>query len=255
MAGVSDTTRWILGGGRQPVNAMELAVERLGSAVRLGVFPVGTQLPPERELASLMGVSRATVREAIRLLAEQGTLAAYRGRTGGTFVVEAPDRPELAEVQAAFAARQTNLVEVLDQRWAVETAVAELAAQRATPEQIATMRELLTAMEAAHDDTDTYRRLDTELHLLLGQAAHSRRLVELLVQSHRELADLMALVPHSPDIRRHSSGQHRSLVRAIDRRRPRDARDAMDEHVAGTASFLMGLVGTGSAASRLARRP
>jgi DNA-binding FadR family transcriptional regulator len=222
---------------------MELAVERLGSAVRLGVFAVGTRLPPERELAAIVGVSRTTLREAIRLLTEQGTLEAHRGRTGGTFVVREPEPPALAEVRQAIVDRGTSLAEILDQRWAVETAIAELAAKRATPVQVAAMKELLPAMEAAHEDTATYRRLDTEFHLLLGEAARSARLGELLAQAHRELADLMAAVPHSPDIRRHSSAQHRRLVQAVERHRPEHARRAMDEHVAATASFLVGLVG------------
>lgn len=239
--GLTASARWILGSRAQP-NPMELAVERLGSALRLGVFPIGTRLPPERELAALVGVARSTLREAIRLLTEQGTLEAHRGRSGGTFVVCEPPPPPLSDVRAAMARGGTSLAEVLDQRWAVETAVAELAARRATPVQVAAMRDLLAPMAAAHDDTATYRRLDTEFHLLLGEAARSARLGELLAQSHRELADLMAAVPHSRDIRRHSSEQHRRLVRAVERHRPEQARAVMDEHVAATASFLVGLV-------------
>lgn len=241
--GLTASARWILGSRAQP-NAMELAVERLGSALQLGVFPIGTRLPPERELAALVGVARSTLREAIRLFTEQGTLEAHRGRAGGTFVVRQPAPPPLSDVRAAMSQDGTGLAEILDQRWAVETAVAELAARRATPDQVAAMHDLLSPMEGAHDDTATYRRLDTELHLLLGEAARSTRLGELLAQSHRELAALMAAVPHSSDIRRHSSEQHRRLVRAIERHRPDQARAAMEEHVAATASFLVGLVGT-----------
>lgn len=226
---------------------MELAVERLGSSVRLGVFPIGTQLPPERELAALVGVSRATLREAIRLLTEQGTLESHRGRSGGTFVVRQPTPPSLAEVRHRLAEQGTTLTEILDQRWAVETAVAELAARRALPEEVVALQALLPLMEAAHEDTVTYRRYDTEFHLLLSECGRSVRLAELLAQSHRELADLMSLVPHSPDIRRHSSEQHRRLVRAIENRRPAQARKVMAEHLAATASFMVGLLGADDA--------
>jgi DNA-binding FadR family transcriptional regulator len=222
---------------------MELAVERLGSSVRLGVFPVGSQLPPERELASIIGVSRSTVREAIRLLTEQGVLESHRGRTGGTFVVGEPRHPSLAQIRADLRERETSLAEILDQRWAVETAVAELAAQRADRTQVAALRALLPLMEATHDDTASYRAHDTEFHLLLGECAGSSRLGQLLAQSHRELAEIMAVVPHSAEIRRHSSAQHRRLVRAIEKGRPDQARSIMDEHVSATASFLVGLVG------------
>ncbi|MEO6652000.1 MAG: FCD domain-containing protein [Ilumatobacteraceae bacterium] len=234
-------------GGRGSVNAMELAVERLGSSVRLGVFPIGTQLPPERELAGVVGVSRATLREAIRLLTEQGTLESHRGRTGGTFVVRRPTPPSLAQVRHRLAEQSTTLTEILDQRWAVETAVAELAARRATRQEVVALHALLPLMEAAHDDTFTYRRYDTEFHVLLSECGRSVRLAELLAQSHRELADLMSLVPHSPDIRRHSSEQHRRLVRAIENERPAQARKVMAEHLAATASFLVGLLGVDDA--------
>jgi DNA-binding FadR family transcriptional regulator len=239
---LSKSAGWVVG-ARGAVNPIELAVERLGSSVRLGVFPVGSQLPSERELASLIGVSRTTVREAIRLLTEQGTLESHRGRRGGTFVVSEPRPPSMADVARQLAERGTSLTEILDQRWAVETAVAELAAIRAQPGEVDRLRSLLPLMEEAHDDTVTYRRHDTEFHLLLGECARSTRLGELLAQSHRELADLMAGVPHSTEIRRHSSDQHRRLVRAIERRRPDLAREVMAEHLAATASFLVGMVG------------
>ncbi|MDH4309240.1 MAG: GntR family transcriptional regulator, partial [Acidimicrobiia bacterium] len=211
MVKLSMSAVWVIGARNQP-NGMDLAVERLGSAIRLGVFGVDTRLPAERELASIIGVSRATLREAIRLLAAQGSLEAHRGRGGGTFVVRAPHPPTITEVTAELAMRGTSLTEILDQRWAVETAIAELAARRATKAQLERMKALLPLMEAAHGHTETYRRHDIEFHLLLGEAALSTRLGELLAESHRELAGLMSAVPHSSEIRRSSSDQHRRLV-------------------------------------------
>jgi DNA-binding FadR family transcriptional regulator len=244
---LTPSAKWILGSRSHP-NALEVAVERLGSALRLGVFPIGSRLPPERELAALVGVGRSTLREAIRLLAEQGTLEAHRGRTGGTFVVRSPEPPPLSSVRAELATSGRSLTEILDQRWAVEAATAALAARRASRDHVTAMRDLLPRLEAAHDNPPTYRTLDTSLHLLVGEAAASVRLGELLAQSHRELADVMAAVPHSAEIRRHSSEQHRRLVRAIERGQPNQARSVMEEHVTATASFLIGLVGAASVA-------
>src|ERR1700742_3846143 len=68
-------------------NAFEVTVERLAQSIRLGVLADGEQLPPERELADLLGVSRVTLREAIKALREGGLVESRRGRGGGTFVV------------------------------------------------------------------------------------------------------------------------------------------------------------------------
>src|SRR5439155_8885032 len=67
-------------------NAFEITVERLAQAIRLGVVPRGERLPPERELAERLQVSRVTLREAIGALREAGLLESRRGRAGGTFV-------------------------------------------------------------------------------------------------------------------------------------------------------------------------
>src|SRR5882757_907335 len=68
-------------------NAFEITVSRLAQAIRLGIVQVGERLPPERELAEQLRVSRVTLREAIRALREAGYLQSRRGRTGGTFVL------------------------------------------------------------------------------------------------------------------------------------------------------------------------
>src|SRR5487761_2467971 len=68
-------------------NAFEVTVERLAQSIRLGVLVEGDRLPPERELADKFGVSRVTLREAIRALRDAGLVESRRGRGGGTFVV------------------------------------------------------------------------------------------------------------------------------------------------------------------------
>src|SRR4026207_1121288 len=81
----------------EPVQApttFEETVERPGSAIRLGLLSPGHQLPPERELADQLGISRSTLRQAITTLVQSGHLKSVRGRGGGTFVVQEPPLPE-----------------------------------------------------------------------------------------------------------------------------------------------------------------
>src|SRR5687768_2170188 len=74
----------------QPPTTFEETVERLGTAIRLGLLAPGTQLPAERELAEQLGISRSTLRQALTTLVQSGHLVARRGRAGGTFVAEEP---------------------------------------------------------------------------------------------------------------------------------------------------------------------
>ena len=75
-------------------NAFEVTIERLAQSIRLGVLVEGDRLPPERELAETFGVSRVTLREAIKALRDVGLVESRRGRGGGTFV--AAPRPQRA---------------------------------------------------------------------------------------------------------------------------------------------------------------
>src|ERR687893_140088 len=76
----------------QAVTTFEETVERLGTGIRLGLLPPGSQLPPERDLAEQLGISRSTLRQALTALTQSGHLVAVRGRGGGWFVAASPQR-------------------------------------------------------------------------------------------------------------------------------------------------------------------
>jgi GntR family transcriptional regulator, transcriptional repressor for pyruvate dehydrogenase complex len=108
--------------------AFEETVERLGTAIKLGLLPPGTRLPPERDLCAKLGIARSTLRQALVALGQSGHLHATRGRGGGTFVADPqpPSLPPSADVLAGWR-------EICDQRMTVEVGIAVLAAERATP--------------------------------------------------------------------------------------------------------------------------
>ncbi len=112
-------------------NTFEQTVERLASAIRLGVVETGQRLPPERELADQLHVSRVTLREAIKALQQAGYVTVSRGRTGGTVVVYDPRQRKQGD--AKRIAKSLGASEVLDAlayRSVVEPGAAELAASR-----------------------------------------------------------------------------------------------------------------------------
>jgi len=108
--------------------AFEETVDRLGTAIKLGLLAPGSQLPAERELCARLGISRSTLREALTALSQSGHVFTTRGRSGGTFVCD--PHPPAIPASALMLARWR---ETCDQRMAVELGVAVLAAERAEP--------------------------------------------------------------------------------------------------------------------------
>src|SRR4051795_13353110 len=110
----------------QTATTFEETVERLGTAIRLGLLAPGERLPPERDLAEQLGIARSTLRQALASLTESGHLVAQRGRGGGTFVSAAPPLAERSRVELSDG----HWRELLDYRIAVEIGAAVLAAER-----------------------------------------------------------------------------------------------------------------------------
>src|SRR6476619_5648588 len=168
----------------QPPTTFEETVERLGTAIRLGILGPGTRLPAERELADQLGISRSTLRQAITALVESGHLTSVRGRTGGTFVVP---EPPLAE--GSPGPLPAGWHDALDVRIAVEVGVVTVAAERIDDDALSIMREAVERMDAATEFED-YRRADARFHIAIGQATGVTRLVALATEVQAEATEL-----------------------------------------------------------------
>jgi len=214
----------------------EETVARLGTAIRLGLLVPGTQLPPERELAEQLGISRSTLRHALTTLVQSGLLASARGRGGGTFVVPRP--PLVAGEGAALGAAVRD---VLDFRVATETGAAVLAAERRTAADLQSLAELVGRM-AASEEFEEYRRADIHFHIGIAEAAQSPRLVASMTEVQGQMSELIALIPHPEEVLTHSNAQHRRLVTLLRRRDSAGAVGLLREHLAGTENILEGLM-------------
>ena len=226
-------------------NAFEETVERLLDGIRLGVHGYGDRLPPERELAGRLGVSRVTVRDALRELAAAGYVATRRGRFGGTFVTYQPDPIPHGELTRTVQGMGELLTDALTFRRIVEAGAAETAARATLSRR---QREELAASLAAVESADlaTYRQADTRLHLAVAEAAGSALLTTSVVEVRVHLVDLLNAIPMLERNLVHSNLQHAAIVRAILTGDPDRARQAMEEHVDGTAALLRGFLGSAS---------
>jgi len=227
-------------------NAFEITVARLAQAIRLGLVPVGERLPPERELAERLQVSRVTLREAIAALREAGFLESRRGRSGGTFVVRASGEPgDRAPAQDAVAlarAMGDGLHDALDFRRVLEPGAAALAATRALS--AADRAHLVACLAAARTRDSLTRRVnDSRLHLAIASASGSTSVAASIADVQLRLDRLLASIPVLRRNLDHSDAQHERVVEAILAGNPIVARTEMEEHCDATAALLRGLLG------------
>lgn len=217
--------------------AFEETVDRLGTAIKLGLLPPGARLPPERHLCEQLGIARSTLRQALVALAQSGHLHAVRGRGGGTFVADPqpPAAPPSPEMLAAWH-------DVYDRRIAIEIGVAMLAAERASAEMIDPLDELAAAIEDTLHDFAAYRPLDVRLHVGLAELTGSPRLVSAMTEVQGEMTDLIALIAHPPEVLAVSNAQHQRVLEAVRRHDEGRAVRVMAEHVRGTEHILAGLL-------------
>ena len=161
------------------VQAHELVVDQIRTAIMLGRFRQGETLPTERQLAAFLQASRTTVQEAVSILASEGILDVRRGRGGGLFV-RAFTADEEA-VRRTLSAHHDRMTEVFDFRLAVESFAAKYAAERRTKADLRELRQLLAAMDelraSMHGNdsslTAQFVQADTRFHLRIAETARS----------------------------------------------------------------------------------
>jgi DNA-binding FadR family transcriptional regulator len=216
----------------------DAVAHRLSQAIRLGLLLDGEQLPPENQLAEQMGVSTVTLREALAGLRQQGLVVTRRGRGGGTFV-RAPEDLASELVQKLRQLSTQELRDLGDHRAAVSGMAAKLAAERALPEEVRSLARQVERLGAART-TSERRRADTQFNIEVAAAAQSPRLTQEELRLRAEVGDLLWLQLDDAD-HEESVTARRELVAAIGERRPADARDHAERHVATDTRRLLQL--------------
>lgn len=236
---------WDLGAavlGPIRAHAFETCVERLAMAIRLGVFSPGSVLPPERELAKRLDVSRATLREAITALRSAGMVVTSRGRGGGTTVSYQPE-PAGRPSGDYLTERRSELVESLEFRRIVEAGACFVAAGRRFSAVEADRLVVCEQEVREAPDTAAHRQADSRLHLAIAAATGSRMIMDAVTAVQGALHEMLQAIPVLGRNIAHSNHQHAAIVAAILAEKPAAARRAMEQHCDDTAALLHGLLG------------
>lgn len=216
-------------------------VDRLVTAVALGLYVTGQQMPTERELASMLGVSRTSVRDALKQLTDTGYLEVRRGRTGGYFV-RADWGPASAEhVRREIIANWAEFEQIFDARTLVEPLIARTAAARRDARDIKAMAAALKAYLDAPDH-DASRRADSALHLAIAEATHNPILVKMSVDLRARITLNLGAEPYTDEARRIAIGQHQELVAAVSEGRGDDAAEIAARHFVLSENLMRQLV-------------
>jgi GntR family transcriptional regulator, transcriptional repressor for pyruvate dehydrogenase complex len=211
--------------------------DQLVTAIALGEFVEGQRLPSEREMATLVGVSRQSVRDAIHQLADAGYVEIRRGRSGGTFVA-ASWRPEsLERVRRTLAPRWEEFEDLFELRQELEPMIARKAALRHDAEDADRLSDMAAAYRDA-GDREGSRAADQALHAAISRAAHSAALETISGTLRRQISLGFQAEPYSIALRRRALEQHDALVAAILRRDEQTAGQVAQEHFSLTADAI-----------------
>ncbi|HEX9229793.1 MAG TPA: FadR/GntR family transcriptional regulator [Arthrobacter sp.] len=211
---------WVsLGGGLAA--ELELMIAR-------GELPKGEKIPPERELAEMLGVSRATLREALLELEIKGLLNRRPGR--GTVVQATTPDLHAERLSEALGAAQADFAQVMELRGAVEPAVAALAAGKSTPEDIAKLEAILKAAEKENNSTRLLE-LDVEFHVAIADIARNPLVSDLIRMVSDWASSSRRLGFQGPSRAKASAAGHADILQALKSGDPGSAASAMREHI------------------------
>ena len=156
----------------QTIPAYRSAADSISQRILSGEWAIGSGLPSETALAQMLGVNRSTMREAIRVLEENGMLRRRRG--GKQLFVSAPRDAEIAmRIKAAMVLQEMSFLELWEAMICIEPAVAAAAALRVTDSELALLEDNLDRMRLAAGNSEELARLDFEFHVIIADAARS----------------------------------------------------------------------------------
>lgn len=212
--------------------------EQLRRELVSGKYNIGDRLPPERDIASQLSVSRATVRDALIMLELENLVEVRKG--SGVYVINLPD--------SASASGEADIgpFELLQARQLIESHVAEFAASQITRKEVKRLREALDmereALEKGQSDIDG----DRLFHITIAEATQNSALVEIVATlwNYRETSSMWSALHKritDTDYRRQWLLEHEVIFLALKNKRPREARDAMWQHLESVKQTLLNI--------------
>lgn len=215
----------------------QVIVEQIRTLIRQGRLKSGDRLPSERDLCERFGVSRVTVREALRVLEAGGLIDVRVGARGGAFVTT-PTNARLGEGLAdLLQLSPLTAAEVTEARMVFELGIVPLVVERATEDDLVALERLCDDQQAALADQRYTMEMSAEFHVRVAASTHNKA-VEMIVQSFHGplLMSLKEAQIAEPLMGHRGAHEHLAFVQAVRRKDVAEAESIMREHVERTAS-------------------
>lgn len=215
----------------KPRRLSDGAVDQVVALVRSGALAPGAKLPPERDLVVRLGVSRNSLREAVRILETMGILRVVPGR--GTWVREDVNQRAMQPVTSWLPVHSRDASDLLEMRETLEVKAAALAAERGTDEDLALISSCLDRLHSAVEagDAESVIAADACFHEAVGAASGNRILAESLLSLNNLQVETRRVVVSLPGRLRRMIPEHHAVARAILARDAEAAAKAMFAHV------------------------
>jgi len=219
--------------------AADVLASHLREDIVDGRLANGEMLPTERELAESSGLSRSSVREALRLLEIEGLLVTKPGRNGGSMVCQPSRETIVKTVSLYISSRKTQMASLVEARMTIEPAAAMLAAKYRTNEDIEKIQSIQRTMEDNINDLGTFLRANIDWHMAVVHASHNDLLIafmESIAGSVYAVTNVEQLNPL--DVRKQVTKVHGRITDAIVGGDREAARRRMERHVGAYADHL-----------------
>ena len=210
----------------------ERVVQAIEGEIVNGRLTVGAKLPPEREFAERLGVSRTVVREAVRILVTKGLLQTRHGI--GTTVREV-NHEQISKPLTLFlrtSGREISIEHLHQVRSILEVESAGLAAELSKATDVEDLRLLCDQLQATAGDSQQFAAKDAEFHRRLGLATQNPLITLLLDSIHELMAEVRKLVANEQGLSERVMNGHLRIFHAVEQKNPQSAREAMREHLA-----------------------
>jgi GntR family transcriptional regulator, transcriptional repressor for pyruvate dehydrogenase complex len=224
--------------GIQPIkkaNISEQVFEQLKQQLLLGEWKQGEKIPSENELAVAFAVSRVTVRQALQKLTVLGLIETRLGE--GSFVKEVKLGVHMNTLIPMAYLGEQSLLEVLEFRQVVEVKTAELAANRATEQDIEDLQKIFEQMEDYKNDSRKFSESDLDFHLKIAEMTNN----SLIIETHNIIKDILSVAMQRIVKERGNTGglhYHKMLLEAIREHDGEKAKDIMAQHVGDTYEMM-----------------
>lgn len=223
----------------------ELVLERIEEQVVAGELKAGDRLPPERELAPVLGVSRSALREALRVLETIGVLVAHAGRgpDAGARIVRNPDDALGRLLRLHVALGSYNLHDVLEARVVLERSSFEAAATHASADDLAEAEETLRRMQEPDVTVPEFNDLDTSFHVQIARSS-GNQLTSTLTSAVREsvrplILEALEAAEDWPATAAALNAEHTALLTLVREGNGPAAADLAEQHIRGFHGTLV----------------